>query len=391
MQRDIFSSLQLGPLHVSNRCIRAAAFEGMSPNGDVSQQLIAYHRSLAEGGVGLTTVAYASVSSHGRSFTHQLWMRPEILPGLRRLTQAVHEAGGKVSIQLGHCGDMAKYSTIHQRSWAPSGGFNLYALSMKKKMNSESISEVVRDFGQAVSLAADAGFDAVEIHAGHGYLISQFLSPYTNSRKDEYGGSLENRMRFGEQVMEEVMEVATQKKVAVLVKMNMRDGFAGGMEKEDSLAFARMLERKGVHALILSGGFVSKSPMYVMRGDMPIATLAKHAGNPFLGAMIRLLGSFMIDNIPFSPLYFLDDAMSFRKELHLPLIYVGGVQSAEHIRTVLSCGFDAVAMARVLIENPHFLENIRKNFSHQSSCDACNHCVAMIYDGPFACIQHNRS
>lgn len=386
-----FSPLTLGPLQLNNRFIRAAAFEGMCFGGNVSDELIAYHQAVAKGGTGLTTVAYAAVSAHGRSFTHQLWMRPEILPDLRRLTNAVHLEGGKISVQLGHCGDMAKFSTIHQRSWAPCGGFNLYSLSLRKKMTHQMIQEVVDDFGNAVSLAADAGFDAVEIHAGHGYLISQFLSPYTNHRRDAYGGSLTNRMRFGLEVMDRVMQIAGDKGIAVIVKMNMRDGFSGGMEREESLLFARELEKKGVQAIILSGGFVSRSPMYVMRGSMPISTLSAHAGNKLLGLMIRLFGQWMIGNLPFRPLYFLEEAQFFRKHLSLPLIYVGGVQTAQHIQDVLDKRFDGVAMARTLIEDPAFVQQLSRNTHYASPCDACNHCVAMIYDGPFACIQHSSS
>ena len=131
---------------------------------------------------------------------------------------------------------------------------------------------MAKEYGKAVNLARECGFDAVEIHAGHGYLISQFLSPYTNHRHDEYGGSLENRMRFMDMVMEEVMKAAKDD-MAVLVKMNMRDGFKGGMELEESLQVAQRLKEDGAHALVLSGGFVSKAPMYVMRGAMPIKSM----------------------------------------------------------------------------------------------------------------------
>ena len=187
------------------------------------------------------------------------------------------------------------------------------------------------------------------------------------------------------------MQIAGDKGIAVIVKMNMRDGFSGGMEREESLLFARELEKKGVQAIILSGGFVSRSPMYVMRGSMPISTLSAHAGNKLLGLMIRLFGQWMIGNLPFRPLYFLEEAQFFRKHLSLPLIYVGGVQTAQHIQDVLDKGFDGVAMARTLIEDPAFVQQLSRNTHYASPCDACNHCVAMIYDGPFACIQHSSS
>ena len=139
-------------------------------------------------------------------------------------------------------------------------------------MRHDEIVDVAKAFGQAVNLAREAGFDAVEVHAGHGYLISQFLSPYTNHRKDEYGGSLENRMRFMKMCLDEVMTAAGND-MAVLVKTNMSDGFRGGLETDDCIEVARNIEQCGVHALVLSGGFVSKAPMYVMRGRMPIRSM----------------------------------------------------------------------------------------------------------------------
>ena len=144
-------------------------------------------------------------------------------------------------------------------------------------------------YGNAVNLAREAGFDAVEVHAGHGYLISQFLSPYTNHRKDEYGGSLENRMRFMDLVMEEVMKAAGND-MAVFVKMNMRDGFKGGMEIDESIQVAKRLLEHGVHGLVLSGGFVSRAPMYVMRGAMPIRSMSYYMNCWWLKYGVRMFG-----------------------------------------------------------------------------------------------------
>lgn len=176
-----------------------------------------YHRSVAAGGIGMTTLAYASVTRNGLSFKHQLWMRPEIVKPLRRITDAIHDEGAKASIQLGHCGNMSHRSTAGQIPISASTGFNLYSPTFVRGMRKDEIEEVAKAFGTAVNTARDAGFDAVEIHAGHGYLISQFLSPYTNRRHDEYGGSLDNRMRFMRMCMESVMKAAGSD-MAVIVK-----------------------------------------------------------------------------------------------------------------------------------------------------------------------------
>ena len=257
--------MSIGPVTLRNRVIRSAAFENMAYGNSPSQDLYDYHVAVARGGVGMTTLAYASVNRSGLSFDGQLWMREAIVPGLKRITDAVHAAGAKCSIQLGHCGNMTHRATCGCMPVGASSGFNLYSPSFVRGLRVAEIDALVEDFGHAVNLAREAGFDCVEIHAGHGYLISQFLSPYTNHRRDEYGGSLENRMRLMQRVIRRVLEAAGND-LGVIVKMNMHDGFRRGMQEAECLEVARELERLGVHAIVLSAGFVSKAPMEVMRG-----------------------------------------------------------------------------------------------------------------------------
>ena len=226
MESKLFSPVTFGPLTLRNRTIRSAAFESMCPENTPTQMLLDYHRSVAAGGVGMTTVAYAAVTQSGLSFDRQLWLRPSIIPRLHELTKAVHDEGAAVGIQIGHCGNMSHKNICGVTPISASSGFNLYSPTFVRGMEKEELPEMAKAYGNAVNLARKAGFDAVEVHAGHGYLISQFLSPYTNHRKDEYGGSLENRMRFMDMVMEEVMKAAGSD-MAVFVKMNMRDGFKG--------------------------------------------------------------------------------------------------------------------------------------------------------------------
>ena len=193
---SLFTPYKLGPVTLRNRTVRSAAFESMGRHFGPTEQLKEYHVSVARGGVGMTTLAYAAVCRSGLSFDKQLWLRPEIVPGLRGITDAVHREGAAAGIQIGHCGNMTHLTTAGQIPIGASTGFNLYAYTPVRGMRKDEIAQVARDFGKAVHTAHDAGFDSVEVHAGHGYLISQFLSPYTNHRKDEYGGTLENRMRF---------------------------------------------------------------------------------------------------------------------------------------------------------------------------------------------------
>lgn len=387
MDSLLFTPVTLGPLTLRNRSIRSAAFESMCPGNVPSPQLLDYHRSVAAGGVGMTTVAYAAVTRSGLSFDRQLWMRPEIVPGLRELTDAVHAEGAAASIQLGHCGNMSHKSICGCLPVGASSGFNLYSPTFVRGLRADELPEMAKAYGRSVCLAREAGFDAVEIHAGHGYLISQFLSPSTNHRKDEFGGTLANRMRFMEMVMEEVMRAAGND-MAVLVKMNMRDGFRGGMELDESLQVARKLQELGAHALVLSGGFVSKAPMYVMRGEMPIRTMTYYMTCWWLKYGVRLVGKYMIPSVPFREAYFLEDALKFREVLDIPLVYVGGLVSRQKIEEVLNHGFEAVQMGRALLNEPDFVNRMRREENARCNCRHSNYCIARMYTLDMACHQH---
>lgn len=383
----LFTEASIGPITLRNRTIRSAAFESMCPGNAPSQQLLDYHRSVAAGGVGMTTVAYAAVAQSGLSFDRQLWMRKEIVPGLRKLTDSVHKEGAAASIQLGHCGNMSHKKICGETPIGASSGFNLYSPTFVRGLRKDELRLMAKAYGNAVRLARESGFDAVEIHAGHGYLISQFLSPYTNHRKDEYGGSLDNRMRFMDEVMAEVMKAAGND-MAVLVKMNMRDGFKGGMDIEESLQVAHRLVNDGAQALVLSGGFVSKAPMYVMRGAMPIKAMTHYMDCWWLKWGVRMVGHLMIPSVPFKEAYFLDDAMLFRKEIkNIPLVYVGGLISREKIEDVLDKGFEFVQMGRALLNEPGFVNRMKLDVNARCTCKHSNYCIARMYSIDMACHQ----
>ncbi len=384
----LFTPYRLGPVTLRNRIIRSAAFESMGENFGPSQQLKDYHVSVARGGVGMTTVAYAAVCRSGLSFRKQLWLRPAIVPGLRDLTDAVHREGAACGIQIGHCGNMTHLTTAGQIPIGASTGFNLYAYTPVRGMRRSEIAQVAKDFGRAVDTAREAGFDSVEVHAGHGYLISQFLSPYTNRRRDEYGGSLENRMRFMRMCLTEVMEAAARNRMAVLVKHNMYDGFKGGIEIPESIEIARVIESFGVDGIVLSGGFVSKAPMAVMRGLIPLYTMSYYS--PWwLRLFIRWCGPWMIKQFPFSECYFLEDAKKFREALKGPLVYVGGLVSREGIDRALDAGFELVQMARALVNDPAFVNKLREgDAATRSACDHRNYCIARMYSVDMKCCKH---
>ena len=387
IESPIFTPVSIGPVTLRNRVIRSAAFENMAYGNSPSQDLYDYHVAVARGGVGMTTLAYASVNRSGLSFDGQLWMREAIVPELKRITDAVHAAGAKCSIQLGHCGNMTHRATCGCMPVGASSGFNLYSPTFVRGLKISEIDALVEDFGHAVDLAREAGFDCVEIHAGHGYLISQFLSPYTNHRHDEYGGSLENRMRLMQRVIRRVMEAARDD-MGVIVKMNMHDGFRRGMQESECLEVARELERLGVHALVLSAGFVSKAPMEVMRGAMPIRTMAYYMDMRkfwWLKALVRLFGWKMIPTVPYKEAYFLEDARKFRAAVNLPLIYVGGMVSRAKMEEVLAAGFQGLQVARALVRDTDFVNKLHSGEIDRSPCGHSNYCIGRMYTLEMKC------
>ncbi len=382
-----FTKAKLGPLTLKNRIIRSAAFEGMCPNGYPSESLYKYHQAVAEGGVGMTTVAYMAVSNNGRAFNHECWMHEDIIPHLKKLTDKIKKAGAKSSVQLGHCGNMAD-KKIGGRVLAPTRKFNLFSFTMTEEMSEKDIADIIYAYGNSVSIAIKSGFDAVEIHAGHGYLISQFLSPVTNERTDRWGGSLENRTRFLREVIKEVKKKAG-KKIAVIVKMNLRDAVPGGVDIEDSIEIAKILEKDGVDALVLSGGFVSRNPMYLMRGNTPFKELAHYQTKGLIIKLgLLLAGRFFMKSYKYEDLYFLEDALRIRKAVKIPVIYVGGTSSLKGIEKVLSNGFNFVQLGRALVYETDFVKKIENNPEYISGCvesGPCNECMAAIYSSEAKC------
>ena len=387
MESILFTPGKLGPLTIRNRTIRSAAFENMATGNNPSAMLLDYHRSVAAGGVGMTTLAYASIAQSGLSFEDQLWLRPEVVPGLREITDAIHKEGAATSIQIGHCGNMSHKAITKCMPVSASNGFNLYSPTLHRKLSEKEMIEMAKDFGNGVRLAREAGFDCVEVHAGHGYLISQFLSPYTNKRRDQYGGPLKNRMKFMQMCMSEVMEAA-KGDMAIVAKTNMRDGFKGGNDIEEGLEIAKELKNLGVHGLVLSGGFVSKAPMYVMRGAMPIKSMTHYMKIWWLKYGVKMAGSIMVPTVPFKEAYFLEDALVFRKEIpDLPLIYVGGLVARDKIDEVLGKGFEFVQMGRALLNNPSFVNDMKQG-CQRCNCKHSNYCIGRMYSKEMACHQH---
>ncbi len=383
--RKIFSKGKIDGLELRNRVIRAGCFEGMCQDESPTEALLEHHRTVAAGGVAMTTVAYCAVSRNGLAFGHEMWMREEIVPMLKQITDAIHQEGAAASIQLGHCGFFAHPRVINQKPIGPSAKFCSFRLSMSREMTEEDMAQVREDYGEAASMARRAGFDAVEIHSGHGYLLSQFLTPWTNNRKDVYGGSLANRLRFPASVIRHVRDTVGSD-FPILLKMNLRDGFKGGLEVEDAVQVARRYEASGASALVLSCGFTSKAPLYMVRGKVPLMAFVKTEKSLSLKAALLLLGKILIQHFPFQELFLLEQAREVRKAVKIPLVLIGGVCSLDNMDTAMNEGFDFVQIGRASIRDPNFVRKLERGEVRASDCDHCNRCVGMVTGAPVRCV-----
>jgi 2,4-dienoyl-CoA reductase-like NADH-dependent reductase (Old Yellow Enzyme family) len=368
---DVFSPAKLGPVTLRNRIIKAATFEARSPNALVSDELIEFHRLPAAGGVGMTTVAYCAVSPGGRASGNQMWMRPEAVPGLRRLTDAIHAEGAAASAQIAHAGPVANASGNNAPALGPVGFFNPAANEFTKEATRDDLDEVSAQHVTAVRLAIEAGFDAVEVHLGHNYLASAFLSPRINTRDDEFGGSLENRAKVARALVMAVRRAVDQEgaQIAVTAKLNIADGVRGGIDVEESLTTATWLEEDGaLDAIELTAGSSFVNPMYTFRGDAPTT--------------LEIGGKNFYREYPYRDAYLLDEAKLFRAELTMPLILLGGITNRETMDLAMAEGFQFVAMGRALLAEPDLINRIRADGDQRSVRSVCTHnnqCVLSIY------------
>ena len=376
---DPFAPATLGPVTLRNRIIKAATFEGRTPKRVVTPDLIEFHRQFAAGGVGMTTVAYCAVTRAGSTDGHQIVLdNPDVAPGLRQLTDAVHAEGAAVAAQIGHAGPVANPLGTKSPSIAPSRVFSPLGMRRTQAVTVDDMATITAQYAHGARVLRDAGFDAIEVHIGHGYLLSAFLSPRLNKRADEFGGSLENRARFPRQVVRAVRDAAGRD-VAVTAKVNMADGVRGGFWLDESIEFARMLEEDdALDALTLTGGSSFENPMYLFRGEAPVDEMAEmFPGVLRLG--MKMVGGHFFRSYPFEEAYFLPYARQFRAALSMPLILLGGINRLDTINEALGDGFAFVQMGRALLREPDLVNGIQKDASRTSLCIHCNKCMPTIY------------
>ncbi len=378
----LFSPAKLNGLELRNRVMRAACFEGMSPDEYPSDRLINLHRELAEGGIGMTTLAFCAVEADGRVKSEMMYMHEGIRPKLEQLVSTVQEAGAKISGQMGHCGNFTQNRNFQgKRPLGPSPMINMsgipYGIPFAGGMTIADIDRLVQVFHDTATFMKSVGFDALEIHFGHGYGLSQFVSPKTNKRTDEYGGSLINRMRLPLRVLEAVRK-AVGDDYPILGKIGLTDGVKGGLEIDEAVEVAALLDEAGIDALIPSGGTSSMNPMLYFRGDSLLPGLLENEESLMLRIGMRMISPWFFKKYPYEELYFLDGAKRVRDRIkNAKLCYIGGASTMESLETVMR-EFDFVQMGRSLFKDPAFVNNAMADPNYVNDCDHCNRCASII-------------
>lgn len=348
----LFDPTSLKGLKLANRFVRSATYEGLAgDDGSVTPALVDLLTRLARGGVGLIISSHAYIKPEGQAGPRQLGVYADALvPGLRELTRAVHEAGGKIVMQLAHAGGFANPKLTGRTALAPSAPEGFYKTS-PREMTLAEIQEMTEAFGLAAGRAKGAGFDGVQIHAAHGYLLSQFISPLLNQRLDDYGGTVENRYRALGQVVK-MIRATVGPDFPVLIKLNSQDFLEGGLSLEDSLEIGIRLQEDGLDAIELSGGVLISKNLSPSRTG--ITTVEKEA-------------------------YFAEDARAFKKRVNLPLLLVGGVRSLAVAEKLIDQGVaDYISMSRPFIREPELIQRWRSGDLRPATCLSDNQCFRTI-------------
>ena len=353
---ELFEATSINGMNLANRFVRSATWEGLADKGGVTKKLTDMMVALARGGVGLIISGYAFVRPEGQSVPGQMAVYDDrFLPGIRDMTAAVHAAGGKIALQLVHGGCTTHFGFVGLELVGPSAVLKEGRIVCRSASKKE-ITVIVTAFAHAAGLAKVAGLDAIQIHAAHGYLLSQFLSPAYNKRTDEYGGSLENRARFLLEVVKSI-----RKKVGpyypVLVKLNSEDFLEGGITRDDAIRVSGMLAKGSVDAIELSGGTMA-SPMNLIPprpGSLPT---------------------------PDKEVFYREAAKAYKKEVSIPLILVGGIRSYEVAERLVRDGMtDYVSLSRPLICEPGLVKRWREGDRRKSECVYDNACLAPAAGG----------
>jgi len=355
----LFEPIALNEMIVPNRLVRSATNDRRAElSGKVNDALIDVYEALAAGGVGLIITGHAYVTWNGKASPEMIGVHEDdMIHDLKRLVDAVHKYDSKIVIQLNHAGRQTSAATIGETPVAPSAVYNPLTEKTPKELTAEEVEALIEAYVAAATRSISAGFDGVQIHCAHGYLGSQFISPYTNKREDQWGGSLENRMRFPLEIYRRIRKSAGES-YPVMIKLNSEDYLDGGLTIGDSAQIAKTLSREGIDAVEISGA-MGESVLSAIRKD--ISEEADEA-------------------------YFLSNAREFKKGMDVPLILVGGMRSPGLMEKLLADGeADMMSMCRPFIREPDLVNRWKGGDRRKADCISCNGCQK-YKDEPVRCI-----
>jgi 2,4-dienoyl-CoA reductase-like NADH-dependent reductase (Old Yellow Enzyme family) len=378
----LFSSKRIGKVDIKNRFVNSATYESMAKeSGEVTDELIKKYRRLAKGGVGLSITGHIFVHASGRGYQHQVGIHNDtMIPGLKRLVEAVHHEGGKVAFQIGHCGRQTTKKMCGQKPVAPSSrGRDPLNFVKPKEMSENEINEIIKAFGAAAKRAVEAEADSIQLHGAHGYLISEFLSPYFNVRTDSWGGSDEKRFRFLKEVFQETKKMVPDG-FPVLVKLNSYDHTPQeGVTPYLTKKYTGWLKDIGIDGVEISCGTTNYSYMNMSRGDVPTEELVKSLSwweKPIGRLMIsKLEGKYDLEEG-----YNMEPAKLIKPALDgVPLFLVGGLRKVSHMEELIEKNVaDFISMSRPFIREPFLVNKIKKGEMERVSCVSCNRCLAGV-------------
>ncbi len=301
--------------------------------------------------------------------------------GLSRLAAAIHESGAAIAGQVGHAGPVANGRSNGVKALSASRMPSPLSMQMVRSASEADLTRITRAYVAAARTLVRAGFDVLELHMAHSYLISSFLAPGLNRRKDDWGGSLENRARLGRQVARAVRDEIGDD-AAITAKVSLSDGFKGGVTTEAGLEYAQLLESDGtLDALQLSGGSSLMNPMYLFRGEAPLAEFAETMPFAVRLGMKTPVGKGFLKTYPFEEAYFREKALRFRAGLSMPLMLLGGINRRATMDQAMVDGFEFVAMGRALLREPDLVNRLRADEAVEGVCIHCNRCMPTIYSG----------
>ena len=320
------------------------------------------------------------MAPEGRTHREQIVVGEHSLSGLTRLADAIHETGAAIAGQVGHAGPVANGRSNGVHALAPNRMPSPLSMQMVRSATEQDLTRITASYVATARTLVHAGFDVLELHMAHSYLLSSFLAPVEPRREDRWGGSLANRARLARQVARAVRDEVGGE-VAVTAKVSLADGFRGGVTTEEGLEFARLLETDGVlDALQLSGGSSLMNPMYLFRGGAPVREFAAAMPLPVRWGM-RVGGGRFLKEYPFEEAYFLEKALRFRSALEMPLMLLGGINRRDTMERAMDQGFEFVAMGRALLREPDLVHKLQQESRSEGVCIHCNRCMPTIYSG----------